>query len=164
MRLIALLLLVLALPPMARAAAPAGDDAGIEAVIEQFRTAIIDKDRDAFLATFLHDAVTWQAAMSDARHARALETDPQARKVVVDPAGTPATFIDGIVRSPNRIEETFADVVIDSDGTVASVAFDFQFLVNDKATNVGREFWLMVKTENGWKIAAVTWSRNSPPQ
>ncbi len=52
---------------------------------------------------------------------------------------------------------------IDTDGTAASVAFDFQFLRNREVRNEGREYWLLVKTEAGWKIASVVWSRNTQP-
>lgn len=162
MRIIVLFFLALALPVTSSAAESASAGPEIQLVIDQFRESIVEKDKDKFLATFLHNSVTWQAATSDEKHALEIKSDPEARKVAYDPGDTPEAFIDGIVRSQARIEETFSGVEIDSDGTVASVAFDFEFLVNGKATNVGREYWLLVKTTTGWKIAAVTWSRNTP--
>ena len=162
MRLIVLLFLALALPVTSSAAESVSDEPEIQLLIDQFRESIIEKDKGKFLATFLHNGVTWQAATSDKRHAQELKSDPEARKVSYDPSDTPEAFIEGIVKSQANIEETFSGVEIDSDGTVASVAFNFEFLVNGKATNIGREYWLLVKTTTGWKIAAVTWSRNTP--
>jgi hypothetical protein len=144
------------------ASARPGDDAPIRSVVEAFRTAIIDKDREKFLGLFLHPGVTWQSVMSDARFDETRRKDPSARKSAFDPSNTPAAFIDRIIKDPKGNEETFTHVLIDSDGDNASVAFDFSYLRDGKVTNVGREYWLLVRTEAGWKIAAVTWSRNVP--
>lgn len=162
MRLMALFFLLLVLSRTSYAAAPADDEAAIRSVIEQFRSSIIEKDKDRFLATFLHNQVTWQPATSDERLALEAQAAPDAQKVPYDPDSTPEKFIEGISNNQRSIEETFSDVEIDTDGTVASVAFDFEFLVNGKATNAGREYWLLVKTPAGWKISAVVWSRNTP--
>lgn len=144
------------------ASSRADDNAQIRSVVEDFRTAIIEKDREKFLGLFLHQAVTWQAVMSDARFEQAKQKDPAVRKAALDPTRTPASFIDGIVKDPKKNEETFSNVLIDSDGDTASVAFDFSYLRDEQITNVGREYWLLVRTEAGWKIAAVTYSRNVP--
>ena len=161
-----LLAAVLAASPLPGASAMDTADAAeteILAVVDVFKHAIIDKDKPAFLDLFLHDRATWQPVMSDERHARARLTEPTAAKAAYSPEETPEKFIDGIVNSAANIEETFEDVRVDTDGSAASVAFDFKFLRNGKALNVGREYWLMVKTDTGWKIASVVWSRNTPP-
>ena len=162
MRLVALFWMALSMPFGAFAMEEKSDEADIGAVIEQFREAIIEKDKHKFLEVFLHNDVTWQAATSLERHAAELESDPEAEKVSYRPEDTPEAFIDGIVNGAARIEETFSDIEIDSDGTVASVSFNFEFLRNGRAINVGREYWLLVRTATDWKVAAVTWSRNTP--
>ncbi|MBB1086946.1 hypothetical protein H4F99_00425 [Lysobacter sp. SG-8] len=162
MRLMPLFSLLLAVPLATLAAEPNSDRTAIEDVVEQFRASIIEKDKEKFLETFLHNRVTWQAATSTERHAAELQSDPGARRVSYRPEDTPEAFIDGIVNSPSEIEETFSGVTIDTDGMVASVAFNFEFLRNGEAINTGREYWLLVQTGTGWKIAAVTWSRNTP--
>jgi len=48
------------------------------------------------------------------------------------------------------------------DGTIASVYFDFVFLVDGKEQNRGRETRVLVKGSDGWRIAAITYS--SDPQ
>jgi hypothetical protein len=51
-------------------------------------------------------------------------------------------------------------VQINSDGTIASVYFDFIFLSDGKETNHGSEAWQLVKGTDGWNIAAITYSSN----
>ena len=72
------------------------------------------------------------------------------------------TFIDGIVSSPRSSEEVFSGVRIDTDGDIASVAFDYRFLSDGRQTNWGREMWQLVRTEEGWKIISVVWTIHDP--
>ena len=46
------------------------------------------------------------------------------------------------------------------DGTIASVYFDFAFVIDGKPENQGRETWQLVKASDGWKIVAITYSSN----
>ena len=138
------------------------EDAGIRALIEDFRTAIIEKDRQKFLGLFLDGPVAWQSVSSDASLAQARQEDPAAQKAAFDPKQTPAGFIEMIARDAKANEETFVNVAIDSDGDAASVAFDFSYVRDGRTINVGREYWLLVRSNAGWKIVAVTWSRNTP--
>jgi ketosteroid isomerase-like protein len=152
--------LCLAFP--AFAASHATDDAGIRAVIEDFRTAIIEKDQGRFLGLFLHEGITWQSVMSDARLEKAKQSNPELSKAAYDAKQSPAGFIAMIAKDPKRHEETFADVQIDSDGDAASVAFDFSYVHDGRVANAGREYWLLVRADSGWRIAAVTWSSHPP--
>lgn len=151
----------------APAPAPASKDAAkqqIEAVIESFRTAIIDKDKARFTGVILHENITWQSVVGEGNYQRFREDHPDGVKAKIDLKRTPMTFIDGIVNSPNRSEEQFRDIRIETDGDVASVFFDYSFLSDDRETNHGKEAWLLVRTEQGWKIASVIWSVNWTPK
>ena len=147
------------------ASAEVADTGGREilAIVESFRTSIIEKDEAKFLGLFLHDRVTWQQVLSDEQYRLSMTKGPDAKKAAIEPKRTPATFIADIVRSTANIEETIENLHIDTDETAASVAFDFRFLRNGEVRNQGREYWLLVRTEAGWKIAAVVWSRNLTP-
>lgn len=157
------LALALALGSSTPAQAAPTDDQAIRRVIETFRTAIIAKDKASFAPLFLFEKITWQAVMDDAGVTRVKAKRPDAIKAKVFPDETWLTFIDGIVKDPKRNEETFANITIDSDGDAAAVAFDYTYLYDGKETNHGREHWLLVRTESGWKIAAVTYSVSLPP-
>ncbi len=58
MRLAALFSILLALPLATLAEEQRSDQSTIGEVIEQFREAILEKDRNKFLGTFLHKQVT----------------------------------------------------------------------------------------------------------
>ncbi len=132
----------------------------INQVVEDFRVAIIEKDKPKFMKLFLHEQITWQSVMSDRRLQKARQSRPDAVKAAFDPGNTPLAFIDGIVGNEKSFEETFSDIQINTDGDVASVTFDFVFLYDGSEDNYGKESWLLVRTESGWKIVAVAYSRN----
>ncbi len=156
--------LLLAAPP-ALAQTPAADKQQIEAVVETFRTAIIKKDTASFLPLFLHEGITWTGVITDASIERiyANRPDPKLKRPAKYRNSSPRSFIESIVKDPEQLEETFANLRIDSDGDVAQVWFDYSFVVSDYKQNWGKESWQMVRTDTGWKIAAVVWSMEFNP-
>lgn len=87
--------------------------------------------------------------------ARVKARDPQASKV------TPSNwkkFSEFIGHANKPVEERFYNVRIDTNGAVASVWFDFDFLLDGKVTNRGSESWQMVRAEDGWKISSMLYS------
>jgi hypothetical protein len=137
--------------------------AQIRAVVEAFRTAIINRDQPAFERLFLHEHITWQSVKGDEALQRIRQKVPTANKLTVDTTKTPYSFIAGIVADKNSSEETFDNVKIDTDGDLASVLFDYAFLSNGRETNHGKEAWHLLRTADGWKIASVIWSVNLKP-
>jgi hypothetical protein len=72
-------------------------------------------------------------------------------------------MIDSTVKAQSeRIEEVFRDVVIDTDGEIASVNFDYSMLLNGEEQHWGREMWHLVRTDDGWRIISVIWSQKDP--
>ena len=153
------LVLALSVPP-ARAA---DDHPDIRSVVESFRTSIIQKDRERFLTLFVQPDLAWQSVLEDRSLAQVQGKKPQAIKARFSPDNNPVKFIDGIVASKDASEETFDNIRIDTDGDVATVVFDYAFLSNGKKTNWGKECWLMVRTEAGWKITSLAYSVVLPP-
>lgn len=147
---------------VASAALPAkaagADHPDIRAVIESFRVSIIQRDKPRFLGLFLQEDAPWQMVISDESVARIRHRRPDAIKARFKPDNNPVAFIDGIVKSKDPSEETFSNIRIDSDGDVATVAFDYSFLSNGRSTNSGKECWLLVRTEGGWKITTIAYS------
>jgi hypothetical protein len=137
--------------------------AQVQAVVEAFRTAIINRDQAAFQRLFLHEHITWQSVKGDEALQRIRQKSPTATKLTVDTSRTPYSFIAGIASDKNSSEETFDNVEIDTDGDLASVVFDYAFLSNGKETNHGKEAWHLLRTADGWKIASVVWSVNLRP-
>ena len=153
----ALLLVVFACAALPLKAADT-DHPDIRAVIESFRTSIIQRDKPRFLALFVQEDMAWQRVLSDDSLAQTRRERPEAMKATFAPSNNPTKFIDGIVASKNSSEETFDNIRIDTDGDVATVTFDYKFLSNGKTTNWGKECWLMVRTDAGWKITTLVYS------
>lgn len=140
--------------------------AAIRKVVEAFRTSIINKDKATFVGLFISDdpaRVTWQLVDDDARVARLRKIVPEARRVVWWPENNFVAMIDETVRpGAGKNEGVFRDVVIDTDGEIASVNFDYTHLFDGEEQHWGREMWHLVRTDDGWKIISVIWSQRDP--
>jgi hypothetical protein len=135
----------------------------IEGVVEAFRTAIIDKDKDKFMGLFLRDT-TWITSVTErSRDLTMARHTGKPRPPKTDVPGTPRSFIERIAARNNRSEETFDNVRIDTDGEVAQVWFDYVFKLDDYAANWGKEAWQLVRTDAGWKIVSIIWSTEFNP-
>jgi len=138
----------------------------IEGVVEQFRMAIVNKDKDSFMKLFLREDITWSAVFDDA----SLERIKARRKDKNQPgpkkffSASPREFIEDIAQAQVPLHETFENVRIDTDGDVAQVWFDYSFMAGDYRENWGKEAWHLVRTEEGWKIASVIWSMHLNPE
>lgn len=152
-------------PPHAFAENPAESRQKIAAVVKAFGKALADKDKEGFMRLFLREDITWVGVYTDGSVARyrASQKDPKEPSPKTE-SSTPRKFIEKIVRAPEARTETFENVRIDTDGEMAQVLFDYSFMVGDYRNNWGKESWQMVRTENGWKIAAVIWSAEENPQ
>jgi hypothetical protein len=149
-------LALLCLAAGANAAEP--DHPDIRAVIESFRTAIIQRDKPRFLNLFVSPDLPWQGVLTDEALVELKKRDPKALKVAYDSKSNAAAFIDSIVRSKKTSEEKFSDIKIDGNGDVATVTAAYTFLSGDKPVNSGKECWLLVRTGSGWKITTLAFS------
>lgn len=131
------------------------DRAEIQKVVERFRTAIIAGDGSTLAGLFLQDHDSWLSVADEATWAKAKALNPQARKVLPSSWKKFSKFIH---EAKVPVEERFYKVRIDTNGAVASVWFDFDFLVDGKIVNRGSESWQMVRAEDGWKISSMLYS------
>lgn len=137
------------------------NDVEIHQVMAQFQKALKDKKKDDILALFVTDDVPVTASASDKTLARVRAKKADAAKILFSTSEKFATEIGAGKDSP---EERFSNIKIDSDGAVAAVSFDFVFLGDGKPLNIGKEAWLLVNTEKGWKISSIAYSMNFPDQ
>jgi len=137
------------------AGAHAVDVAAIQKVVEQFKAAIIARDGKTLGNLFLQEHDSWLSVADETIWAKAKSHNPQARKVI---PSSWKKFSQFIQESDKPIEERFYNVRIDTNGAVASVWFDFDFLIDGKVTNRGSESWQMVRAEDGWKISSMLYS------
>jgi hypothetical protein len=138
----------------------------IEGVVEAFRTAIINKDKEKFMGLFLREETTWITSVTERSRdlmmaRRSDKTAPRPSKTAAQ--GTPREFIEGIVKADGAREETFENVRVDTDGDIAQVWFDYAFKREGYASNWGKEAWQLVRTDAGWKIVSVIWTTEFNP-
>lgn len=132
----------------------------IEQVIARFQTAIIKKDKAGLSELFLPANNSWIAVPTEATYRIVQARHPKARRFM---PGSYTEFVNFISTSPERMEEKFSHVEIETDGAVASVYFDFVFLSNGEQQNRGSETWQLINTGSGWKINALVYSINVDP-
>lgn len=144
---------VCALPASAREPNDPDAEAEVREVVERFRAAIAAGDGDALRALFLPRGGAW---ISLDRRGATSETPGPSRLV----PSSYRNFARDIEQGGR--EETFSGIGIRTDGSVASVDFDFEFLIRGKRINRGLEAWHLVKTDAGWKIVSVVYSSNPP--
>jgi hypothetical protein len=137
------------------AGAHAADVEAIRMVVEQFKAAIIARDGNTLGKLFLQDHDSWLSVVDEAAWTTVKARNPQARKVRTS---SWKSFSESIQHAAKPVEERFYNVRIDTNGAVASVWFDFDFLFDGKVTNRGSESWQMVRAEDGWKIGSMLYS------
>lgn len=135
--------------------AAGSDQAQIEQLIERFKAAIIAHDQKGLEALFVPDGGSWFEVLGEDAFRRIKAHKPDLSRVHPDSYRHFAAFVGG---ASQPIEETFDNVRIRTDGAVASVYFDFVFLVDGKRNNVGSETWQLVHTNEGWRISAMAYS------
>ncbi|WP_075794708.1 DUF4440 domain-containing protein [Massilia putida] len=155
MRTLLAIILAACLAAPAHAAAADTDTDAIRQVVHQFQSAIVARDGKTLGSLFVQDGGSWLSVLDDAAYADAKARNPAAKKLM---PSTWQKFADFVQHSAKPIEERFYDVRIDTNGAVASVWFDFDFLVDGKVTNRGSETWQLVRADDGWKIQAMLYS------
>jgi hypothetical protein len=138
-------------------ASTASDTVDVQHVIDAYHEAVLTHDGSRLARLFLPQGGMWLNVLSDDAYARAKAKSPDAVKVRV---GSYTDFAKLVSTSKASFSPTHTDLHENSDGTIASVYFDFEFLVDGKEQNRGSETWVLVKGTEGWRIAAITYSSN----
>jgi hypothetical protein len=131
------------------------DVAAIRQIVQQFQTAIVARDGKTLGSLFVQEGGSWMSVLDEPTYAAAKARNPAAQRL--EPS-TWREFADFVTHSARPIEERFYDVRVRTNGAVASVWFDFDFLADGKVTNRGSETWQLVRTDEGWKIHAMLYS------
>ena len=137
------------------------DRAAIEQVMKQFHNAVVGHDGATLSGLFLPDANLWLNVLTDSAYDRAKTKTAATQKVRV---GNYRDFANFVSTTSKSLDPEHSNIVIHTDGTIAAVYFDFVFNSEGKANNAGSETWQLVKTVDGWRIAAICYSSNPPVQ
>lgn len=134
-------------------------DASPDNIISRFAAAVEQKDVEGFKALFLNDEVTWLAVVSDKDLNGAYKGNPSKQKV--NEHGL-VNFIEMAASTEESTKVAFSDCQVMSDGDIAVANCMYSFHLGGKRTNDGREGFLFVKTEKGWKISGMVFSSRLP--
>ena len=132
-----------------------GQVAAIEQVMKQYHEAVVTHNGTALSTLFLPDANIWLNVLTDAAYAQAQAKGMKAPKIRV---GGYRDFVKFVSSTPKALDPEHSDLVIHTDGAIAAVYFDYVFNIDGKAENRGNETWQLVRTANGWRIAAMCYS------
>ena len=149
------LALMLPLPVLADDAA----EADIRKVVETFQASLKAHDAKTLGSLFVADSTAWYTTLGQASLDKLRKEHPE-KPIPRYKQGTWQQFADFVGKAGEPIEERFHDVRIHTDGSVATVYFDFEFLSAGKVNNHGAETWQMLRTDDGWKIVAMLYSSN----
>ena len=135
------------------------DTQDVDHVMRAFHQAVVDHDGERLSALFLPQANLFLNVLGDDRLAVARAKLPDAPKVRVS---SPAEFAHYVSTTKSALDPVHSHLQVLSDGIIATVYFDFVFNADGKPSNVGNETWQLVKGEQGWRIAAITYSSRIP--
>ena len=143
--------------PDSAAGTASQDMADIRSVMDAFHHGVATHNGDAVSKLFLDHGSTWVTVLSDKTFAAARAKNASTQKVRVSSYRDFSTFVSS---TKSDLDPRHIDVRIMSDGAVASVYFHFDFVIDGKVENRGDETWQLVKTADGWRIVAISYSSN----
>jgi hypothetical protein len=126
-------------------------------LIDAYHEAVLTHDGTRLANLFIPEGSKSINVLSDDAYVRAKAKAPDAQKIRV---GSYADFAKLVSTSKASSNPTHTHLQQNNDGTIASLYFDFVFLVDGKEQNRGSETWDLVKGSDGWRIAALTYLSN----
>jgi hypothetical protein len=141
--------------PSAESSASSQDTTDLQHVMDAFHQAVVRHDGARLASLFIPAGSTWLNVLTDSAYTQAKMKTPTAQKVRV---GSYKSFADFVSASRSDLNPQHSNIRIHGDGTIASIYFDFVFLIDGKEENRGSETWQLVKGADGWRIAAITYS------
>ncbi|GAA0536506.1 nuclear transport factor 2 family protein [Chitinophaga japonensis] len=130
------------------------DRIALNEVLNTFMNSLKTKDSVSLYNLFYEGNVTWVGVYKEKTQRRRLEKDSSALDYKV---ADYKTWFRSTTKGSIK-EEKFYNVDIDTDGSIASVTFDFSFWAGGKKGLWGKESWGLVKINNEWKITSVIFS------
>jgi ketosteroid isomerase-like protein len=132
----------------------------IEKLMADYHEAVTSRDGTRLSNLFLLDG-TLINVLTDDTYVHVKASSPSAPKVRTSSS---RDFAKLVSTTTKKLDPQHTNVVIHTDGAIATVYFDFVFLVDGQANNQGSETWQLVKGADGWRIASIAYSSEPPVQ
>lgn len=123
-------------------------------VLDKFMHSLKTKDSTSMYNLFYDGPVTWVGVYKDKTQQKRMEKDAAALNYKI---ADYKTWFSSTTKGSVK-EEKFSNVNIDTDGSIASITFDFSFWAGGKKGLWGKESWGLVNIKNEWKITSVIFS------
>jgi ketosteroid isomerase-like protein len=131
------------------------DTQDVEHVLDAFHDAVYANDGNRLASLFIPEGSSWVSVLTDDSYAKLKAARPGITKIKV---GSYQDFVKMVSAPDANLRPTRSNVVIHTDGSVASVYFDYVFVISGVEKNRGHETWQLVKGTDGWRIAAIAYS------
>jgi ketosteroid isomerase-like protein len=135
------------------------DTSDIQQVMNSYHEAVASHDGAKLASLFLPDASLWLNVLTDRVYEHVKAEKPSASKIKV---GNYQDFAKTVSTTTKNFDPHHTNLVIHTDGTIATVYFDYVFFVDGQAENRGSESWQLVKGADGWRIASIIYSSDPP--
>lgn len=130
------------------------DKQEIEQLLQSFTSAIEKKDTTTLLSLFADVPVTRVGVWGPATWEKMKTIRPNESAYSYE---NYKSWVKGLMDN-GLLEEKFTNIVIDENGLIGSVTFDYSFWENHKGKNYGKELWGLIKINDKWKIASILFS------
>jgi hypothetical protein len=141
----------------------------IDSIITTFENSIREKNKSEFLNLFLDPTAPMIAVVSEFnmpyRRAAVEKYNKEHNKNLALTRSfqmTPEKLIDMSLKRDAISREELSNIIVNTDGNIASVYFNYVYYVGDRKNNWGEESWQLVQTMSGWKISSVIYSVTNP--
>lgn len=124
-------------------------------ITANFSKAVEEKNSEKFRSLFLNENVSWLAIVSEHDISGVYKNEKKQKKV--NPHEI-VPFSNWLEKNQESTKVTFSNCKTSGDADVMVTDCEYAFYLGGVKTNYGRECFILVNTESGWKISGVAFS------
>jgi hypothetical protein len=124
-------------------------------ITANFSKAVEEKNSAKFRSLFLNENVSWLAIVSE-NDMRGVYRNEKNHKKVNSHEIVP--FANWLEENQESTKVTFSNCKTSGDVDVMVADCEYEFYLGGVKTNYGRECFILVNTESGWKISGIAFS------
>lgn len=141
-------------------ASTATDTADVPHLIAAYHEAVVAHDGARLAQLFMPSGTAWFSVLSDKGLAAVRTKSRGASRLR---PGSVDQFVKMISTNTAHLDPQHRNMRVLTDGTIASIYFDFDFVIDGAIENSGAESWQLVRGDEGWRIVSIVYS-STPPE